>query len=239
MRANVDSAARRIDFAQAAGLAAFGIAIVVLWNTWALYPLRLLVVFFHELSHGIAAVVTGGSIVEIRMTAQEGGLCITRGGVPFVTLSAGYLGSLVWGGGLLIVATRTKGSQIAIELLGALLLVVTLVWVRPMTGFGFAFGLGAGLALIAAAYAFKSIFNELALTAIGLTSVLYAVLDIKSDILDRPQAVSDAVLLAQATGVPALVWGVLWFGVSLMLAVRFVIVASRRTTPAHTATTSV
>jgi len=219
---------RDIDYAQAAGLAVCVVVIAVLWNTWAVYPLRLLVVFFHELSHGIAALATGGSIVEIRMNAQEGGLCITRGGMRFVTLSAGYLGSLIWGGAFLIVATRTKGSQIALELLGALLLLVTLIWVRPAIGFGFAFGLVTGLALIAAANLFKPVMTELLLTVIGLTSCLYAVLDIKSDILDRPHAVSDAVLLADATGVPALVWGVLWFGVSLALAVRFILVASRR-----------
>ena len=220
--------ARSIDYARAAGLVVFIVAIAALWNTWAVYPLRLLVVFFHELSHGIAAVLTGGSIVEIRMTAQEGGLCITRGGLSFVVLSSGYLGSLLWGGAILLVATRTKGSQIAIELIGALLLVVTLVWVRPAIGFGFAFGLVTGLALIGAAYAFRPVVHETLLTIIGLTSCLYAVLDIKSDILDRPHAVSDAVLLADATGVPALVWGLLWLGISLALAVRFVLVASRR-----------
>ncbi len=188
---------RKIDFAQVTGLVVFVVVIAVLWDTWAVYPLRLLVVFFHELSHGIAAVATGGSIVEIQMNAQEGGLCITRGGSRFVTLSAGYLGSLVWGGAILLIATRTKGSQIAVELLGALLLVVTVIWVRPAVGFGFGFGLATGLALIAAANLFKSVVQDLMLTAIGLTSCLYAVLDIKSDILDRPEARSDAVLLAE------------------------------------------
>ena len=225
------NATRQIDYAKAAGLTVFAVAIGALWNTWAIYPLHLLVVFFHELSHGIAAMITGGSIVEIRMNAQEGGLCITRGGMPAVTMSAGYLGSLAWGGAMLMVATRTNWSQIAIELLGALLLVVTVVWVRPVTSFGFMFGLATGLVLIAAAYFFKEVVLELMLTGIGITSCLYAVLDIKSDILDRPQAVSDAVLLAQATGVPAILWGLLWFGVSLVLAARFVIAASRRGPP--------
>ena len=110
--------------------------------------------------HGIAAMITGGSIVEIRMNAQEGGLCITRGGMPAVTMSAGYLGSLAWGGAMLMVATRTNWSQIAIELLGALLLVVTVVWVRPVTSFGFMFGLATGLVLIAAAYFFKEVVLE-------------------------------------------------------------------------------
>ncbi|NUM52555.1 MAG: M50 family metallopeptidase [Candidatus Hydrogenedentes bacterium] len=219
----------KIDFAQAAGLVTFIVIITVLWNTWAVYPLRLLVVFFHELSHGLAAIATGGSIVEIQMNAQEGGHCVTRGGSPFLTISAGYLGSLLWGGAILLVATRTRGSQIAVELLGALLLLVTIVWVRPVIGFGFGFGLITGLVLIGSAYLFKPIVHETMLTAIGLTSCMYAVLDIKSDILDRPEAVSDAVLLANATGVPAWIWGVGWFAISIALAVRVIVVACRRT----------
>ncbi|MCC6152406.1 MAG: M50 family metallopeptidase [Candidatus Hydrogenedentes bacterium] len=228
----------KIDYAQAGGLAVCLIVIVVLWDTWAVYPLRLLVVFFHELSHGIAAVVTGGSIVEIQMNAQEGGLCITRGGNRFLTLSAGYLGSLLWGGAILLFATRTKGSQIVLELLGGLLIVVTLIWVRPLIGFGVGFGLATGLVLIALANFLKPMATELILIVIGLTSCLYAVLDIKSDILDRPHAVSDAVLLADVTGVPALVWGVLWLGVSIVLAVRFILIASRHDTASQTDATS-
>ncbi|MCC6797762.1 MAG: M50 family metallopeptidase [Candidatus Hydrogenedentes bacterium] len=228
----------KIDYAQAGGLVACIIIIVVLWDTWAVYPLRLLVVFFHELSHGITAVITGGSIVEIQMNAQEGGLCITRGGNRFLTLSAGYLGSLLWGGAILLFATRTKGSQIVLELLGGLLIVVTLIWVRPLIGFGVGFGLATGLVLIALANFLRPMITELILIVIGLTSCLYAVLDIKSDILDRPQAVSDAVLLADATGVPAMVWGVLWLGVSIVLAVRFILIASRHDIVAQSSATS-
>lgn len=221
------SARGRIDFAQAAGLVTFIAIIIVLWNTWAVYPLRLLVVFFHELSHGLAALATGGSIVEIQMSAQEGGHCVTRGGSRFLTISAGYLGSLLWGGLILLIATRTKASQIGIEVLGALLLLVTVIWVRPVIGFGFGFGLVTGLVLVASAYLFRPIVHETMMTAIGLTSCMYAVLDIKSDVLDRPEAVSDAVLLANETGIPAWAWGVSWFAISILLAVRFILVASR------------
>ena len=54
------------------------------------------------------------------------------------------------------------------------------------------------------------------LLVLGLTSALYALLDIRSDVLARPHLESDAVLLARFTGVPAVVWGVLWIGVALV-----------------------
>jgi hypothetical protein len=57
--------------------------------------------------------------------------------------------------------------------------------------------------------------SELLLAAIGATSALYAVWDIASDVLFRHSAASDASALAQLTGVPAVVWGLLWVLVSL------------------------
>jgi hypothetical protein len=52
------------------------------------------------------------------------------------------------------------------------------------------------------------------LAAIGATSALYAVWDIASDVLVRYAPGSDAAALAQLTGIPAIVWGVLWIIVS-------------------------
>lgn len=49
----------------------------------------------------------------------------------------------------------------------------------------------------------------------GLTSCLYAVLDIKGDILDRPELPSDAWMLAQLTNIPTMAWGVAWIAIAL------------------------
>ena len=55
---------------------------LVLWDTFVVYPFRLFVVFLHEISHGLAAVATGGRIVSI-------GLSFDGTVVPLV---AGYAG---------------------------------------------------------------------------------------------------------------------------------------------------
>ena len=53
---------------------------------------------------------------------------------------------------------------------------------------------------------------------VGLFSVLYALLDIRDDVFGAPAgAVTDATMLAQHTGVPSLVWGVVWGLVGLAL----------------------
>ncbi len=67
---------------------ALGLAALVLWDTVVAYPFRVFVVFLHEISHGLAAVLTGGRIVSIGLSIDEGGVCVTRGGWRFVVLSA-------------------------------------------------------------------------------------------------------------------------------------------------------
>ena len=93
------------------------IGIGLLWNTLFVYPLKIFVVFMHEVSHGLAAIATGGRIVEIQINPQQGGHALTQGGSRFWTLTAGYLGSLLWGGLILLLAARThldKGISILI-----------------------------------------------------------------------------------------------------------------------------
>ena len=207
-------------------LLATTVVIVALWDTWAVYPLKILVVFFHELSHGITAVATGGRIVEVQINAMQGGLCLTQGGSRFLTLSAGYLGSLILGGFLLLAASHFKRKNIPNLLLGLVLFATTIIYVRPVIGFGFFFGAVVGTAFVAAAQKLPNEANGFMLTVIGLTSTLYAVLDIKSDILDRPGARSDAAMLSELTGVPTVLWGAAWMLVSICLAFVFLVFAS-------------
>ena len=42
------------------------------WHSLWLLPLRLLVVTFHELGHATVAILTGGSVVSIKVSADEG-----------------------------------------------------------------------------------------------------------------------------------------------------------------------
>ena len=46
-------------------------------------PFKWLDSYFHEISHGIAALVTGGEIIRIQLFTNGAGLCTTRGGSAF------------------------------------------------------------------------------------------------------------------------------------------------------------
>ncbi|MCG6921967.1 MAG: M50 family metallopeptidase [Acidobacteria bacterium] len=194
-----------------------GVAALVLWNTVVAYPFRVFVVFLHEISHGLAAVLTGGRIVSIGLSVNEGGVCVTQGGWRFVVLSAGYLGSLLWGAFFLLLGGRRRKAPGVIALIGLFTLVVTLVYVR--TWFGLLYGLLAAGAFMLVATKLRPAASEILLAAIGVMSVLYAVWDIASDVLIRSIPSSDASALATLTGVPAFVWGVLWVAASLWVIV--------------------
>jgi len=65
----------------------------LLWDTRIIYPLKIFVVFLHEVSHGIAAVAGGGSIAGIQISSNQGGVCQCGGGIRFVTLREAYRGA--------------------------------------------------------------------------------------------------------------------------------------------------
>ena len=217
----------RIDWAEFGGMVGMLLVIMFLWSTVLVYPLKVLVVFFHELSHGLAAILTGGSIVEIAMVAEEGGHCVTAGGNNFIITSAGYLGSLVWGAAILITASRTKYDRQILTGLGVLMIAVAVIYVRPLMGFGFVFSAVSGAAMIVVARLLGGRVSDILLRLIGLTSCMYVVLDIKSDVLDRPELKSDAWHLSQTVGLPVWFWGFLWIAIAIAGAVAALIVASR------------
>ncbi len=216
-----------VDWKVLASLVGLMVVVVFFWSSLAVYPLKILVVFFHELSHGLAALLTGGSIERIELVAQEGGLCVTSGGNRFVLLTAGYLGSLVWGGLILLLASRTRIDRAVSIVLGLILVAVSVFFIRPFLGFGFFFGLLAGLALGATGVLLSEGVNDYLLRVIGLTSCMYAVLDIKSDIIDRPGIRSDAAMLSDLTGLPTLFWGFVWIAVAVVAAFFFLLLACK------------
>ena len=197
------------------GFAAYFSAIWYLWDTPAVYPLKVFVVLLHEISHAIVAVATGGTIERIVLDPDQGGACYCSGGNAFLTLSAGYLGSLAWGA-LLISAGQMKrmNSRWLTGAVGLLVVGLTLAYVR--SSFGFWFGLAFGSVLFLGALRLSAAVNQGILLTLGLTSCLYAILDIKSDVLDRPELRSDAAMLGELTGIPTVAWGGLWIAVAVL-----------------------
>lgn len=191
--------------------------IVLLWHHAPVYPLKLLVVFFHEASHALVTVATGGTVRSMAIDPQQGGQVIAVGGNRFLSLSAGYLGSLAWGMLIYLLATGTRRQQTIMVVLGLTVAGITVAYVRNL--FGLAFGCLAGCGMLAAGWWVRPAVNGFLLRLIGLTSMLYAPLDIYSDTIARSQLRSDARMLAEEFGGATVVWGGLWMVISLLAVV--------------------
>lgn len=68
--------------------------------------------------------------------------------------------------------------------------------------------------------------NDWILRAVGLTSCLYATLDVKSDTIDRKLEHSDAGRLAEITGMPSFLWGYLWMTLAVIGTIGFIVMAA-------------
>nr|BAD17626.1 unknown protein [Oryza sativa Japonica Group]BAD17634.1 unknown protein [Oryza sativa Japonica Group] len=97
-------------------IAAVGVSTVVillLWRTFLLTPFKLITVFLHETSHALACKLTCGDVEGMQVHPNEGGVTQTRGGIYWIILPAGYLGSSFWGMVFILASTNLLTTRIA------------------------------------------------------------------------------------------------------------------------------
>lgn len=221
--------AAKTDLRSAVVLCGMFLCALFLWDFPLLYPVKVFVVLLHEISHGLAAVLTGGSIVGIDVSSNLGGVCRFQGGWPLVVLPAGYIGSMLWGGVILLAAARSRADKAIAATIGAVVVLVTLFYVRG--GFGMAFGLLFGLGMGAMAFFAPPKVNDIVVKFLGITSILYAVIDIKEDLISRTVPGSDAYVMSQKLFLPPVFWGVMWLVIALAAAFLFLRAACRPVPP--------
>lgn len=217
-------------------LAGLSLLLTLLWRApvvgMLFYPFRLLNTFVHELSHGLAALLTGGRFERFVVHPNREGLAHIRGGNRFLVVSAGYLGPALFGGGLILLSATTLAVTSILIGLGAALAVACLVFVRNLFGFAaglmLAVSLGAAgwyLSEQAAAFLFALLAMQMPLAA---ANSLVDLLRISAGPVRRDQ-LSDAQVLARDTGIPAVVWALLWLLFAVAVVVLTVTVAYRDT----------
>ena len=189
--------------------------VFALWPTPVIIPLKILIVFLHELSHAGMTVLTGGEVISLSVSSNQGGAVWSRGGSRFLILTAGYLGSLLIGLVLLIGSLRTNADRAMMGIFGGLMILVTLLYVREP--FAIAFCLGTGVAMLLTARFLPHDVNDLILRVIGLTSMIYVPYDIFSDTIARSSLQSDARMLADEFGGATVMWGGIWLVISLIV----------------------
>lgn len=182
------------------------------------YPFQLLGTFVHELSHGVAAIITGGEFQRFAVSPNLSGLAWSAGGIRWVVTSAGYLGSALFGGFLLILTARGISARHILTLLGLVLGMLCLVFVRNL------FGIISGLALTGVLLLAGEVLNRSWAYALLLFLSVQLILDALNSVFylvflsaRLGNALSDAHTMQQLTGIPALFWALFWSALSIVV----------------------
>ncbi len=218
-------------------LAAAAISIVLWFIPFAeilTYPFRIFVTFIHEGGHAIGALLTGNSVGSLSVAMNASGeTYTTKGGLlsqAFVA-SAGYLGAMAYGGLLLVLIRKAIAARMV--LIGSALLIFALTIIygifMPVTSggalsgipFTFLAGTLLSIGLVGLARFASARVATFFVSFLAVQCILNALLDLKTVLFlsspFAPNATTDAVNMANATGIPALFWAVLWIGIALAI----------------------
>jgi len=147
-----------------------------------LWPVRLFVTFVHEAGHSLAALLTGGQVLEFTVSPDGSGLATTIGGDPALIVPAGYLGAALFGSALFFLASRnpewTRGLSI---FLGLSIIVLTVLYARADDSGNLTanvIGIGFGLVLVALGWMAPRLINIFVLNTLAILTGLNAVMDL-------------------------------------------------------------
>lgn len=200
------------------------------------YPFRIFVTFIHEGGHAIAALLTGNSVQSLSVAMNASGeTYTTQGGMisQIAISSAGYLGAMTYGALLLVLIRRSVAARLVLVGSSAVVLALTVIFgvVKPLLAgtwgslAGLPFTLAAGVVLSAGLFAVARFASAKVATflvsLLAVQCVLNALLDLKTVFfLSSPFATTvptDALNMATATGIPAMLWAVLWIAMSVLI----------------------
>ena len=211
----------RLDFKR---LLVLGVCLalgVLFWSSPALVPVKLLVVMMHESGHALAALLVGGHVQRVVISSDQSGYCLSAVPPGFldavVVYSSGYLGSAVAGAALLFLGFRFRLHRFVVYAFSAWLVVMAIFF--SGSTFTFAFCVVWAAFLVIAARKLKDSAVEWLVLFLAAFTGLYAVFDLRDDLWNSAvRAHSDAALLASLTGIPSILWAVLWslFGLVLI-----------------------
>jgi hypothetical protein len=129
---------------RAALLLGIAFASIMLWQTklgsLLLYPFTILATWFHEMGHGIAAMLTGRGFERLQIFSDGSGVAESLRPADGFRLTdaliaaSGPFGPAIAGALLIISSRSSTATRNALAVLGVALILSTLIWVRSLTG---------------------------------------------------------------------------------------------------------
>jgi hypothetical protein len=218
--------ARRMAFW---GLISGAVLIVVLWQipggNYILYPFTILATWFHEMAHGLTALLLGGRFTKLLIFSDGSGAAYYSGPLLLGTFgqvlvaAAGPMGPPVAGAALILTSRSFKATSITLNLLGSFLLFSTAVWVRSLFGVIMIPLMGAGV--LGVAFKGSERVQRLLVQFLGVQACAstYRQIDYLFSYSAGPLGISDTAQIQQALLLPYWFWGELIAASSLLILV--------------------
>jgi hypothetical protein len=206
---------------------------------YLVYPIRLFVTFIHEGSHVLAALLTGSSVQSLTVSTDGSGMVQTAATGWFsgvLTSSAGYLGTTAFGVLLLVLIRRAISARIVLAVSAGFVGLMTLffglfspiwnIFASEVNLGGVAFTVVSGVILTAGLLAIARFASagvaQFVLSFLAVQCLLNALSDLKTLFFINAPFVgshihSDAANMAAATGLPSIVWVVIWIAISVLM----------------------
>jgi hypothetical protein len=205
------------------------------FGRYILYPFIILGTWFHEMSHGLAAILLGGDFIRLEIFSNGSGLAVHSanlflGGLGnAMVAAAGPLGPTIAGSVLLMSSKSEKASGIMLFVLGLFLILSVLIWVRSI--FGVVFISIFGIIAIYSALKLKDkqrrfIIQFLAVQAFTSLYLSIGYLYSGGANVDGSSFASDTQVIAQNLLLPNWFWASLILMISaimMIVSVRFVV----------------
>ncbi len=190
------------------------VAALVLGQSRVSAPLKWAETLYHEISHGLVAILTGGKVVKLNLNWNGSGSCTTQGGWRFPILLAGYAGASAWGAGLFLIGYNlgSIGTAFWLKVELAVIVFTLIFWARNLSTMLILLIIGA---VYTAALVLPSAYGlPYVLQFMGIFVMLNA---IRAPLyLIDGQHVGDGAELQTITRiVPEIVWVLLWFAFAL------------------------
>ena len=188
----------------------FLVAAWLIYNTPYIHvPFKWFETYFHELSHGIAALLTVGSVDRLELNFDGSGTIWFSGSMlPVVVAFFGYAGAFVWGAVIYLAASNLKRfSSVCAAAMAVMIFITGIMWVRDIQSAMVALTILS--VLVVFGWAKKIKLAQMGLQFIG-TYVIVAAMYSPLVLFYVRGGHSDASRLREMTWIPEFVWIAVW-----------------------------
>ena len=226
----------KVDYYSIIGFVGFALLTVFIWRFYygyyILYPFTLLGTWFHEMGHGIMAMIVGGNFEYLEIFETGSGVAHSSFSsddfymskkVSYALVSAaGLMGPPIMGSILILMSKSFKKSKVILFILSISMILSVMIWVRITLGVVAISSLG--LILLFIAFKGGKIFQQFVVQLIGIMACVstYRQLDylfMEKAVINGEEFISDTGKIAENLGMNYAFWGTLIAIISFVMLV--------------------